>query len=349
MLHVVVGHGLPRYFLNAVRSVLAAAPSDAVLVVDNATRSPQLDAQLHALQALDGRLEVVHRSDNDVKVNAKVGSLYAAYALALERARSGGFDLLHLVQSDMQVLFWDEELLEQSLALYEAHPRCVNIHTRLLSRDALLDGSLLPSSTPGVFRLARYGLTDTGLFHLERWRRFGLSFASSEQAHAVRYLEEGFEVLCHPRASDAPIPWPAFVRGGRQHGHEVRTDKPFLLRPLPLPPSAPAGAGSRQLWLEDACVPWGWACLTPMWTTGIESIDYWVLRYRAARRDGLRSALPRIEHRGVGRGDYVRVVLQHRFRPSLLRLAVLPLLLELRRRAGARARRSRDGRVAPPR
>ena len=37
VLHVVVGYGLRTYFLNAVRSVLATAPADPLLIIDNAS------------------------------------------------------------------------------------------------------------------------------------------------------------------------------------------------------------------------------------------------------------------------------------------------------------------------
>jgi hypothetical protein len=43
VLHVVVGHGLPRYFLNTIESVRATAPQDRVLVIDNASpRAPDI-------------------------------------------------------------------------------------------------------------------------------------------------------------------------------------------------------------------------------------------------------------------------------------------------------------------
>src|SRR6266536_4608964 len=46
ILHVVVGYRLGRYFLNAVRSVRAAAPGDPLLIVDNASPDPELRGEL---------------------------------------------------------------------------------------------------------------------------------------------------------------------------------------------------------------------------------------------------------------------------------------------------------------
>ena len=46
VLHVVVGHGLPRYFLNTIESVRATVPRDRVLVIDNASPDASLRSAL---------------------------------------------------------------------------------------------------------------------------------------------------------------------------------------------------------------------------------------------------------------------------------------------------------------
>lgn len=332
ILHVVVGHGLATYFLNAVRSIRASAPGDDLLLVDNASPDPSLRRALEILAEGDERIELVVGDENDVEANGKVGSLYAAYELAFARAIEGGYDLVHLVQGDMQTLFWDGEVVERALQLFSSHPRCVNLHMLALSRDKRLTDELVPSATDGVLALAKYGLTDTGLYHLGRWHDLGVSFGGAEQSHSHQYLREGLEVLCHPWPTDAPIPWPAVIRHGVQRGREVECRGAFLLRPLSPAQVQALKASTTPVWLEDVCVPWGWTCLTPMWVTGVDSIDYWVLRYRDARQNGLSRLLPRLERRGVDPG--VGGVLAAPFRPSPLRLLVGPL-------AGGIARRRR--------
>src|SRR5579875_2223703 len=86
VLHVVVGHGLATYFLNAVRSVRATSPGDHLLVIDNASPDPALRGDLKRIADADDLTEVVFRDENDVRGNGKVGSLYAAYGIAFERA-----------------------------------------------------------------------------------------------------------------------------------------------------------------------------------------------------------------------------------------------------------------------
>jgi hypothetical protein len=334
VLQVVVGHGLRRYFLNAVRSVRAVAPGDPFLVIDNASPDPVLKEELAMIAAGDPSVEVVFREENDLGANSKVGSLYAAYELAFDHASRHGFGFVHLVQADTQLMWWDEEVVARARALYERHPSCVNIVTTALPRDKLLTDQLTSSPVDGVLLLRRYGLTDMGLFHLLRWREHGLSFGPTERAHSDRALRLGLEAVLHPWPTDAQVPWPAAIRKGRQRGREPHTSKPFLLKALSPAQILQLKGLERQPWLEDIAVPWGWACLSPYWTTDVDSVDYWVLRYRDALQNGLSHLVPRVELRGVFDPGSLRPN-GFDFRPSLWRLCVTEPARELGRRAAA--------------
>jgi hypothetical protein len=331
VLHVVVGHGLRTYFLNAVRSVRATAPDDRLLVIDNASPGQALKEELAAIAASDSLVEVVFREENDVGANAKVGSLYAACQLAFDHASRHGFDFVHLMQSDVQLMWWDDEVVARARALYEKHPGCVNIVTGALPRDKLLTDQLGPSAVDGALVLRHYGLTDMGLFHLGRWQEHRLWFGPTERAHSERALRLGLEAVVHPWPTDAQVPWPAAIRNGKQRGREPHASKPFLLKTLSPAEVARIKGSARQPWLEDIALPWGWACLTPYWTTDVDSIDYWVLRFRDARQNGPSRLMPRVELRGLFEPGLLRPR-SFDFRPSLLRLFVIEPAREVKRR-----------------
>ncbi len=342
VLHVVVGHGLPGYFLNTVRSVRAAAPEDQVLVIDNASPQAGLRAALQRMVDEDPKIDLILRTSNELGDNRKVGGLYQAYTTAFDYAVAREFDLLHLLQGDFQLMWWDDDLVAESCDLFAAHPHCVNILMQFLSRDKKLTDDLAPAGG-GLTKLKNYGLTDTGLYHLGRWRDLAMEFGPNEQAHARRYLGEGLEVLCHPWPTDAPIPWPAVIRNGIQRGREVVTGKPFLLKPLRAGDVAYLKAAASRVWLEDMCIPWGWACATPMWVSGLDSIDYWVLRYRDAKKNGLRHILPRLELRGVD-GEGRRALMRaHRYRPPLFGLLALAPVRGITRGLRAKVRPLKGG------
>jgi hypothetical protein len=336
VLHLVVGYGLPVYFLNAVRSVRAAAPADQVLVIDNASPGSDLRHELSRIAGADDKIDLVLRTTNDVRRNRKVGSLYTAYETAVERAIDRGFDYLHIIQGDLQMLWWDDELVRRASEIFEARPDCVNVYTQLLSRDKVLADELIPAGPDGLMKLRRYGLTDTGLYHLGRWRANAMRFGQAEQDHARHYLSKGLEVICHPWPADAPIPWPAVMRNGRRSGREVSTSKPYLLRPLAADEVVRLKQSSGYPWLEDFCVPWGWVCAAPMWVTRVDSIDYWVLRYRDARANGLRHLLPYPVLRGVDDSDRRGPLRTYPYRPSVFRLLVAAPAGEAARRLRSR-------------
>ena len=319
VMHAVVGHGLPVYFLNAVHSVLHMAAGDDLLIVDNASGLPSLTRQFETIAAANDRVRVITRTENDLARNGKVGSLYEAYRDVMGVALSGGYDLLHIVQNDMQLVAWDAEALAAARQLYDKVTECVNLHTTAIPADRSREtDAIVPG---GPLHLVRYGLSDTGLYHLARWRERGMDFADSETAHAHLYREQGLKVLCHPCPPVAQIPWPAVVRSGRARGHEVRPVHPLLLRPLDAGERARARSRSEPVWLEDVCIPWGWTCLTPMLPTAPESIDYWVYRYRSLRAGDLRRAIPRWARRGLPPGTRVRRVQR---RPPLWQLVAYP-------------------------
>ena len=60
-----------------------------------------------------------------------------------------------------------------------------------------------------------------------------------------------------------------------------------------------------------------------MWATDLESIDHWVMRYRDARRNGIRHLFSRLELSGVDSVARRKLTGGYRYRPSLFRLFVV--------------------------
>jgi hypothetical protein len=328
VLHVVVGHGLPRLYLNALHSFRSVLPRAHLLVIDNASPQAALRRQLTELALTDANMDLVMRDKNEA-ANGKVGGLYTAYRLAFERAIEGRFRYVHLMQADMQLMWWDADTLRRAKQLFAQHPRCVNLSTMALSKDRWLGDELTTNPVTGHTTLTHYGLTDTGLYKLERWRRLGAAFADSEVEHAQRALRAGMEVVVFPSPTEIPVPWPAVIRKGKQRGREVRTKKAFLCKPLTPSDVNFLKAASHPVPLEEICIPWGWSCLAPMWNTDLDSINYWVFRHKDLARNGWPRGLPRWVTAGLDRRIDVFLT-PHR--PSLTALLLRPLVAHARER-----------------
>ena len=336
ILHVIVGHGLPVLFLNTVDSFRAVCPESELLVIDNDSPQPDLRRALAARAEADPYMTYVLRDDN-APDNEKVGALYSAYRHAFSVAEEQGFRFVHLLQGDMQVLWWDADARAKLTDLYRRHPNCVNVHTRAFSSDRSLMGDIVWDEAVGATVIPRYGVTDTGMFHLERWRSAGMRFTSSEEETADAALEKGLVTVVSPWPTEVPVPWPAVVRRGRQVGREVRAAKPFLCRPLDAPAVAAVKRATTPVPWETLCTPWGWWCLAPMSETDLSRWYYLNYRRHALQRNGWRDGRPRwvtdwLDHRWD--------VLRTPHRPSVAALVLRPLpsfLGEVARRVGRRS------------
>jgi glycosyltransferase involved in cell wall biosynthesis len=332
LLHAIVGHKFPHYFENSVQSVLSLTENDDIVVVDNASNDPEVIQRLRALSDADPRVRLVLRTTNDIAKNSKVGGLYDAYNEIMEYALDQGYSHVHIMQHDMQLLWWDDSVMRRAREIFTEFPECVNIQMMAYQRLSSLSDTF-EYLKPKLMFLARYGLTDTGLYDMTKWRAQSMRFGSREREHALRYLNEGLRVFCHPLPTVVPIPWPAVVRGGKVVGREVRPCHEFILRPLSPSEIARVKESVEPVWSEDVCVPWGWTCLTPYWVSDLRSINYLVDLKRAIRRQGLRATWPRWERRGLPDGSSLRRVQRHpRF--GMLAVAVTPIWNWFRRTVG---------------
>jgi hypothetical protein len=307
VLHAIVGHKLPVYFLNAINSVRLMAVNDDILVVDNASNIPALAREMQSIAEREPRISLLLRETNNIERNSKVGGLYDAYREVVEYALDRGYDYLHIVQHDMQMVWWDETVIARAREIFAEYPECVNIATIAPPRHLAL-ADAFEDVKPKLMVAKGYGLTDTGLYDLAKWRARGMRFGESETAHAKRYLKEGLRVFWHPLPTVAYVPWPAVIRSGRVIGREVQSRQQFLLRPLTAGEITRVKESTECIWLEEVGIPWGWTCLTPYWTTDLRTILFWVYRYRDIRARGLRAAWPRWQRTGLPVGASIRGV-----------------------------------------
>lgn len=331
ILHVVVGHGLPMLFLNTIQSFHSVIPTARLLVIDNGSPQSSLHRDLVDCCDSNAATELVLREGVGAR-HAKVGTLYDAYQLAFEIARCQSLSYVHLVQGDMQLLWWDDDVVRRIGELYARHPRCVNISTKAFPRDRYLMKDVVVDQPSTDYVIPAYGMTDIGFFHLRRFDQLGLRFETSEEVTAAKALERGLEVVNSPWPTEVAVPWPAVVRRGRQRGREVRSQKPLFCLPLDADRIASIKASTRPVTLEQLCVPWGWSCLSPMFESDLGDWCYLNYRRHDLQQNGWVHGSPRWVTSGL---DRKLDILFAPHRPSLLALLVQPLpslMRDLRKR-----------------
>ena len=135
ILHLVVGFGIYEYFVNSINSVLQNDKSSDVLIL--ITGNPKFfgwrvdshnflfDYEYDVMSKIEYFVKELKVSNKIIikkiipKKSGKTGSLYKAYNYALKFCRTNNYDYLNIIQNDMQLLFWNKNLIDLVQELFK--------------------------------------------------------------------------------------------------------------------------------------------------------------------------------------------------------------------------------------
>lgn len=288
LLHVIVGAGIPTYFHNCIDSVLRHSRLP-ILSIYNSLSQEDSD-RFHTLKQ---RIETSQVSflENSEKMGSKTGSLYLAYNEALDFAERNGFDFVNLIQSDMQVFFWDDSSVRTAIEIFARRPEKTgqfvsNIFTQMPQRGKRLDYFSIWSPDPIRGYLSCPGQSDVGIFKVQDFRKTRGEFTASEKANSTLVAKAGGHVVLHPKPFLSPIPFPLTVRNGRV----PRMSPRFAQRQPPLlevfaevPEFNLSTENFRPVFMEDIVRPRYGRTLTPYWPSSTEGKHWISIRLRWAR------------------------------------------------------------------
>ena len=271
--HAIVGWNQIEYLANAIDSVLnCRAEGDDVFVY--VTGGDPAD---HGVikKKFDKSARVFLRFiDHDHSGSAKVGSLYCAYNKLMDECKASGYKYLNLIQSDFQLLWWDAQIIQHYMDIFQLFENALQINTGFVRRgshptvfDDRFDYRDLPLGDQIPFVSAQ-GIGDWGFLHLERVIQSKLTWSGTESSMASNLARQGFVLPFSRIPCAAPIPWPAVIRNGEELGSQVKRSEKLLLRPkrdnaLACLKMLKAG----PLWQEEWVTSWGWWSMQPTWAT----------------------------------------------------------------------------------
>jgi len=289
-LHVVVGCGIPRYFRNAVESVVEKT-SDDVLAIYNYLGPEDWSAGEASLKSIESDRVFSLFLDNQVQSATKTGSLYEAYNRAVEWAIED-YDYVNFLQADMQLMHWSAESVAEITSVFERansglKPTVVCISTSFdckgkwtpeyYNENIAVDSELQAMVYQGV------PMVDVGVFSLRAMRDLDLSFGGSEVD-----MQKNLKGIKMPRLTvptSAFVPWPATVRDGQVESWNVvkrYPDGPLLV----LRDGYPATDGRTNNWMEDWIFPNGWVTFAPYWPTDVASSKWFARRLAGLKNVG---------------------------------------------------------------
>lgn len=291
LLHVVVGAGLPEYFFNCLRSITELSRHD-VLAFYNYVDQQDLEDGLGVAANFPGSNIVFEFQEN--VAGPRTGSLYDAYNAALEHA-NGKYRYVSLVQSDMQLMWWSEEIISACDGILNeasGHRELKTcFYTQIPVRGKRLDYySIWPNSNPHTTPTIP-GIVDVGIYPLEEFNPASFRFEQSEREMALRAATRDYVVALHPYPFLAPIPFPTTLRD-RQRNKQPKgpqgQPKPILVV-SPNFQSYPdfSKRTFHPIYMEDSVWPNGWSALSPYWPSDTVGNQWMKVRLSQGREPGV--------------------------------------------------------------
>lgn len=256
LMTAVFSYNRGQLLLNCVKSVLQFSPPTQIVVFDDGSADPYTLEVLAALQKQGCHVRVNERDPSAIR-----GSLYPNLNAALELAQARGFDLVHLLQDDMQFVWRSPNLENEVASIFATQPNAAQVHIHFLRRL-----SRTPTTVrEDIYAYLQPALGPIGIVSVARLVERGFRYPSSEpetgrcgQALALEAYSIAYPVI-------ARVPWPMYARFGSVSGSEKVTTKPYLLKPLDHETiSRLVHRPLQELPYGDSFyVPWGWRCWNP--------------------------------------------------------------------------------------
>lgn len=286
VLQVIVGAGNVRYFTNCIRSVNNFDAGE-IFAVYNWVSSRDLAAITAAQEEIQTLVQNLFIQRNTWE--SRTGSLYKANNLGLERAKEG-FDYANFIQADMQMMWWDANVLERARKITNLQrdrgASSITFYTQVPVRGkkpSVYDGWNWDES---FNTFCATGFTDVCLVPLYDGLNQNISFIDDEKSMSERLSTRKSALVYHPYPFLAPIPFPSNVRdpktGAAPKSKNSRLD---ILRVNPEFSVDLNGKSLHPFVMEDAIFPNGWSCTTPYWPSDTTTSKWLRQKYRVLRED----------------------------------------------------------------
>jgi len=315
LINAVVGSGIPDYFSNCVQSILELSTHDVVAYYNWVDERDRLGGETVAKRFRSENVTFVFHPNEP---SLRTGSLYRSYNNALQLAQ-GRYRYLSYIQADMQMMFWDERIIEECDSRRTRHTLenggDLCFYTQIPVMGKREDFYSIWQDVGGTINRSLPGAVDVGIYPVESAVLNHLKFEGSEKEFSHHASKMGFSTSMHPFPFLAAIPFPHTSRDRTKVGHgavrEAREDAILVLSPQFEAKKDFTRGSFHPFFMEDSVWPNGWSALTPYWPSDTNGSSW--IRHRLAH-----SFLTGESFLSVQEGPKYRSFSFRRFRPGYL-------------------------------
>lgn len=291
IIHLIYGAALFWYFKNAINSVILKDNSSDIIICINNGPKNQIKKILDFTKLIrrnyffKRKLIIKTFTQNKTNPLCKVGNLYKSYNYALNYCYKNNYEILHILQNDMQLMEWNNKILNLATELFAKNKSTIHIQTgfvRCVTPEPLIFKKKMFLSSINknhqVSFLENYGITDWGLYDLKKLKKVNFKFKTTEGQLGLALVQKKIHTIVFPLPFVGVIPWPATYRHDTILGFQIKSKNKLILKNkysnnfLQMLKKLNNNLFFQEDWID----PNGWRCLYPPLYTDFSYITYWI-------------------------------------------------------------------------
>ena len=287
--HAVVGYGNLKLFENAINSIRKFDKKSTIYVV--VTGNPKflgfnscLDIEYNESKKIRTYIKNKYNFKNIFffelvakNRDLKTGNLYDAYNLVFKKCYSKGFRFLNLIQSDMQLIYFDKHTLKVTKKIFDKYKKILLLSTSFPSWWGHPNFYLNKKKQEFFFKKKlnyqflideHEGISDTGIFDLKKIK---IKWEKDETHMSKKYKSKGYLLGFAHKFTSAFIPWPPLSRKSvNENNFEIRTDEILNIKNF----NYYFNNTKKPVWYEDMIYAKKWYALQPYSFTDLNLIKF---------------------------------------------------------------------------
>ena len=289
--HAVVGYGNSKLFENAVDSIRRFDKKSPIYVV--VTGNPKflglnkfLDFEYAESYKIKKYLKEKYKLKNifffEIKAKKKklkTGNLYDGYNLVFKKCYTKGIRFLNLIQSDMQLMYFDKQILSLYKSIFDQYKKILLLSTSFPSWWTHPSFYRTKKKQEFFFKKKLFykffidkslGISDTGIFDLKKVK---IKWEVDETYMSKKYKLKGYTLGFSPKFISAFIPWPPLSRKSiNENNFKIKNDQILSIKNF----SYYFNNTKKLVWYENMIFSKNWNALQPYSFTDLDMKNFFI-------------------------------------------------------------------------